>query len=187
MKNLYLIGGGGHCKSCIDVIESSREFIIRGVFDVKEKVGTDTCGYKIIGTDTDIKNHVESDNYFLITVGQIKDPAARTKIFEMNLNFATVISTRAHVSKHAKIGIGTIVMHDALVNAGARIGKNCILNTKSLVEHDAIVEDFCHISTGAILNGGCLVKKSSFIGSNAVLREKSVIEENSVIAFGTKI
>ena len=27
MKNLILIGGGGHCKSCIDVIESVNEYL----------------------------------------------------------------------------------------------------------------------------------------------------------------
>ena len=30
------------------------------------------------------------------------------------------------------MGTGTIVMHDALINTGAKIGYNCILNTKSL-------------------------------------------------------
>ena len=48
-------------------------------------------------------------------------------------------------------------MHNALVNAGAKIGDNCILNTKSLVEHDAIVEDHCHISTSSIVNGVDLI------------------------------
>ena len=28
-------------------------------------------------------------------------------------------------------------MHGAVVNAGARVGRNCILNSQSLVEHDA--------------------------------------------------
>ena len=50
---------------------------------------------------------------------------------------------------------GTIVMHHALVNAGAKVGANCIINTKALIEHDAVVEDHCHIATAAIVNGGC--------------------------------
>ena len=28
MKNIILIGAGGHAKSCIDVIESTNEFVI---------------------------------------------------------------------------------------------------------------------------------------------------------------
>jgi tetrahydrodipicolinate N-succinyltransferase len=44
-----------------------------------------------------------------------------------------------------------IVVHHALINAGARVDRNCIINTKALAEHDAIIEDHCHISTGAIV------------------------------------
>ena len=43
-------------------------------------------------------------------------------------------------------------MHDALVNAGARVGVNCIINTKALVEYDSDVGDHCHVSTGSIIN-----------------------------------
>jgi hypothetical protein len=34
-----LIGGGGRCKSRIDVIESSGYFIIKGILDIPEKLG----------------------------------------------------------------------------------------------------------------------------------------------------
>lgn len=46
---------------------------------------------------------------------------------------ATAISPRAYISKHASIEIGTIVMHDALINAYAEIGKNRIVNSKALL------------------------------------------------------
>ena len=36
---IILIGGGGHCKSCIDVIESEGRFQIVGIVDLKENIG----------------------------------------------------------------------------------------------------------------------------------------------------
>ncbi len=35
---IILIGGGGHCKSCIDVIEQEGRFQITGIVDVPEKM-----------------------------------------------------------------------------------------------------------------------------------------------------
>ena len=183
-NNLILIGGGGHCKSCIDVIEQENKFNITGILDVKEKVGQDILGYKIIGTDNDIEKYI-SNHLFLITIGYIKTPNLRIKIYnkikEFNGKLATVISPRAYVSERADIKEGTIIHHDALVNAGAIIGKNCIINSKSLIEHDAIVEDNCHIAIGAKLAGGVLVKKNSFIGANSLIVQQIMIEENSFI------
>ncbi len=186
MKKLYLIGGGGHCKSCIDVIEKSGEFAIAGIFDVASEVGKKVLNYPIIDIDQNIPKYVNEDSFFLITVGQIKSPNLRIKLFEMNLNFATVISPRAYVSKHAKVGLGTIVMHDALINAGAVIGSNCIINSKTLIEHDSLIGNHCHISTGSIINGDCIIGERTFIGSNSTIKNGQKIEAGSLISYGEK-
>ena len=36
MKNIVLIGAGGHCKSCIDVIELEKRFKVVGLIDNKK-------------------------------------------------------------------------------------------------------------------------------------------------------
>lgn len=43
MKPLLLVGGGGHCKSVIDVAESAG-FTIKGILDIPENVGKDVLG-----------------------------------------------------------------------------------------------------------------------------------------------
>ncbi len=181
MQKLILLGGGGHCKSCIDVIEQEGKFEIAGILDHKELLGQKILGYTFIGTDDDIGKFSNEDYSFLITVGQVRSFAIRKKLFsllnETSAKIATIISSRAYVSKYANIGKGTIIMHDALVNASASIGQNCIINTKALIEHDAIIEDFCHISTSSVINGGTRVKKGTFFGSNAVSKE--YIETNN--------
>ena len=39
MKKLILVGAGGHCKSCIDIVEKTGEYNIVGLIDLKEKIG----------------------------------------------------------------------------------------------------------------------------------------------------
>jgi len=174
-RKLILLGGGGHCKSCIDVIEQEGKYEISGILDRQSLLGQNVLGYDIVGTDDDINKFVNEGYTFLITVGQIKTSSVRRNLFSLlrksNAQLATVISPRAYVSKFACIGSGTIIMHDVLVNASASIGDNCIINSKVLIEHDAIIEDFCHISTSAVINGCCTVREGTFFGSNAVSRE----------------
>ena len=155
---IILVGGGGHCKACIDVIEQEGKYSIAGIVDVMEKLHQKILGYEIIATDDDLPGFVKEYENFLITLGQIKSPERRIRIFEnlkeSGIKLPVIISPLAYVSKHAKIEEGTIVMHYALVNAGAKVGKNCIINTKALIEHDAWIGDHCHIATGAVINGG---------------------------------
>ncbi|MDP1604432.1 MAG: NeuD/PglB/VioB family sugar acetyltransferase [Legionella sp.] len=188
---LLLVGGGGHCKSVIDVIEKQGNYAIAGIVDQNDFIGQKVLGYEIIGCDDDLSGLFQKFKYALVTVGQIKSPELRIKLFkQLNIiGFETpsILSPRAYVSKHAIIGKGTVVMHDALINANAIIGNNCIINTKALVEHDVIIGDHCHISTAAIINGGTVVKQKTFFGSNAVSKEYITIAESSFIKAGSLV
>ncbi|HPG59165.1 MAG TPA: acetyltransferase, partial [Candidatus Wallbacteria bacterium] len=53
MEKIILLGGGGHCKSVIDAIESKNEYEISAIIDRPEKIGCSVCGYKIEACDDD--------------------------------------------------------------------------------------------------------------------------------------
>jgi len=192
MKNkLILIGGGGHCRSCIDVIESEGKFKIVGIIDIKEKIGENVLGYNIIGCDEDLPYLLKNYKNFFVSIGQISSPEIRLVIFEKlkenGAELPIIISPFSHVSKHAKLGNGTIIMHGAVVNAGSRIGQNCIINTGAVIEHDTIIGDHCHISTNSIINGGSKIGESTFIGSGCVLKEYIEINRGVIIGAGSVV
>ena len=191
MKEILLIGGGGHCKSVIDVIEQEGQFQIIGIIDKAELFGTNVLGYPVIGNDLDLESLAKKYSYALITIGQIKSPEQRIKLFDLakRLGFTipSILSPRAYVSKHAFIGDGTIVMHNALINAKAIVGENCIINSKALIEHDSIISAHCHISTCVTINGGVTVGTGCFIGSGSTAKESTVIKKNSFIKAGSLV
>lgn len=182
-KNLILVGGGGHCKSVIDVAESAG-YNILGILDMPEDVGKSVLAYKVIGTDDDIPQYVDKAE-FMITVGFIKNPAIRIKLYnrikEAGGKLATIVASTARVSRFATLGEGTVIMHQAFVNAGAQIGANCIINTFCNIEHDAIVGDQCHISTGTMVNGDCKVGERVFVGSQSVLANSITIGDDIIV------
>ena len=191
MKNIILIGGGGHCKSVIDVIEQEGRFEIVGIVDKPELLGSNVLGYSVIGSDFDLDSLAKKCQNALITVGQIKSPSLRIKLFDLAIKagfiLPNVISPNAYISKYSSIGSGTVVMHNAIVNASASIGDNCIINSKALIEHDCSISKHCHISTNATINGGVVVKTGCFIGSGATTKESITIEENSFVKAGSLV
>ena len=153
MKKIILIGAGGHCKSCIDVIEKNKLFKISGIIDNNKS--KKILNYKIIGRDKNLK--------------------------KIGYKLPVIISPLSYVSKHAKIGEGTIIMHNSVINAGVKIGKNCIINSMSLIEHDVSIGDHCHISTRATINGSVKIGRNTFIGSNSTLKHGIKIGNRSII------
>lgn len=183
---ILLVGGGGHCRSIIDVIELEDRYVIAGIVDKKEFVGREIFGYKVIASDDELEQLFDKYKYALVTIGQIKSNLLRVKLFtklkDIGYILPVVISPLAYVSKYAEVEEGTVIMHHAFVNANAKVSKNCIINSKALVEHDVLVEAHCHISTATVLNGGVVVKSNSFVGSNTTTKE--YIEVNGFIRAG---
>lgn len=189
-RPLILIGGGGHCKSVIEVAESAG-YEIKGILDMPDEVDKEVLpGHKVIGTDDEIPQYVEECD-FIITVGFIKNPALRIKLYNKvkaaGGRLATIIASTAHVSKYAELGEGTVIMHHAFVNAGAKIGDNCIINTFVNIEHDAVVGNQCHISTGTMVNGECKIGENCFIGSQSVCANCIEIASDIIVGAGSVV
>jgi len=187
MRPILLLGGGGHCHSCIDVIESSGIYRVEGIIE-SELSSESVLGYPVVGCDDDLPQLLKTSQSAIVAVGQIKNPETRIKLFDrlkkLGANLPVIISPKACCSSHSFIGKGSIVMHGAVINAGAKIGNNCIINSLSLIEHDVIISDHCHVSTGALVNGGAYIGRGTFVGSGAVVKEGVIVGENVIIGAG---
>ena len=173
MQNIIIIGSGGHANSCLDVIISSKKYKVKGYISEKKN---EILSKKIkwLGNDDYFQKLNRNDNVIIgfANIGK-KNLKRRIKIFELlkesGCKFPVIKSKYSYVSKHAKIGDGTIIMHDVVINTDVEIGMNCIINSKALIEHDTKVGNHTHISTGVIINGNCKILDKSFVGTGSVI------------------
>ena len=126
--NIVLVGAGGHCIACVDVIAAASGEIA-GVLD--SKAGAAPAGIAWLGTDAWMDSDAAAGAEFLVTVGQVRLSDVRRKLFDALVGrarrMATVSSPFAIVSGSAVLGRGTIVMHRAVVNAEARWSRNALV------------------------------------------------------------
>ena len=192
MKDILLIGGGGHCKSVIDTIRKLNEFNIIGILDVEEKLGTTIDNVEIVGTDEDLGYYYDQGitNSF-ITVGSIGDTKLRYRIYRkvkaLGYTLPTIIDATAIVSENSKISQGTFVGKGVIINTGVSIGENCIINTGAIIDHDCNIGDFCHIAPGSTLSGGIIIGNDSHIGTNSTIIQGIKIGSNSIIGAGSVV
>tara|TARA_B100000787_G_C16190645_1_gene297282 strand:+ start:1984 stop:2601 length:618 start_codon:yes stop_codon:yes gene_type:complete len=191
MNSILLAGGGGHCHSCIDVIESEGRLSIQGIIQPAGAASENVMGYPTVGTDDDLAELIGAGAYVLVTIGQVKTADPRIRLYNLVKEcggiMPNVVSSAAYVSARSVLGEGTIIMHGAIVNAASEVGRNCIVNSHALLEHDVFIGDHCHISTGARINGGVNVGSGSFIGSGAIIREGINVGAGAVVGAGQVI
>lgn len=188
---ILLVGAGGHARACIDVIECEGRFTIGGCIDAAVSAGATVLGHAVLGDDASLAALRATYDVALVAIGHVGDCAPRRRLVaaleQQGYALPTIVSPRAHVSRHATVGRGTIVMHDAVIGPSARVGSHCIVNTRALIEHDATVGDDCHVATGAILNGGVRLGAGVFVGSGAVIRPGVQVHDGAFITMGARV
>lgn len=188
MEKIVLIGGGGHCKSVIDVIRSNGKFEIFGILDSKLSKTSKVLDVPVIGDDSLINSLQKEGCSFHITVGQIHSNLSRRSIakslLDSKANIPNVISGNANISSYSYLGEGITLMHNVTLQADTKIDDFTIINDHALIEHDVQIGKFCHITTGAIINGNVTIGDDVFIGSGAIIVQGTKIPSGSFIKAG---
>ena len=133
MDKIVLVRAGGHARSCIDVIEQERQYTVAAVIGKEPAKDKGKITYPLYTDDSCLKSVRKDVEYGLVTVGQIKTADVRFRLFQnlcdLGYKLPVIRSPLAYVSDSAEVGCGTIVMHTAMVNAGARVGTYVIINS----------------------------------------------------------
>ena len=161
LPSLLLIGAGGHALACIEAIESDGRYAIAGLVGSPEQIGQQVLGHAVLGADGELAALRERHAHALVTVGQVRSPALRQRLFDLasalGYTLPAIVAASARVSRHAGVGAGTVVMHGAAVNAGARIGRNAIVNGDVELGEGSFIGSGSVVKEGVRIGRGCLV------------------------------
>lgn len=160
MATINLFGASGHAKVIIDIVKAQGDDIGRLYDDAPHC--SEIHGYPVDkASDSDVAGPM------IISIGSNR---VRKMIAERyRLEYARAIHPQAIVSPSAHIGVGTVAMQNALVQADTSIGCHCIINSGASVDHECRIGDFVHISPHATLCGNVHVGEGTWIGAGATV------------------
>ena len=183
-QSVVIIGASGHGKVVADIVIENGDQVV-GFLDDNPNLPEKFIGFPVLGAIDEYKKY--SNAKFIVAIG---NAAIREKIADKleNVTWYTAIHPAAVVSKlDTVIEEGTVIMANAVVNPGARIGRHCIINTGAIVEHDNRLGDYVHVSVGAKLAGTVSVGKSTWIGIGASVSNNLDICADCMIGAGAVV
>lgn len=183
-KKVVIIGAGGHGKVVADIVRKSGDIVV-GFLDDNPALSEFYSGFQVLGRVEVYEKYREYS--FVVAIG---NPDIRERIvgFLHNVNWYTAIHPTAVISDiEVSIAEGTVVMANAVINAGTKIGRHCIINSGAIVEHDNLIEDFVHISVGAKIAGSVQIGKSTWIGIGASVKNNLSICAGCMIGAGAVV
>lgn len=181
MKNVIIIGAGGHGKVVADIIRKSGDTVLGFLDDGREK-GTEVYGASVLGN---VKDALEfTDAEFVIAIG---NNSVRKVLSQMPLKYYTAIHPSAVIAEGAELGEGCMVTAGAVINSDAKVGRHSIINTCSVIEHDCFVADFAHVSPGAVICGTAKIGEGAWIGAGAVVKNNLLVCDGALVGAGAAV
>ncbi|MCP4522490.1 MAG: acetyltransferase [Cytophagales bacterium] len=177
---MLLYGAGGHAKVVMDCILSHNQEV-GGIFDDKSEL-LSLNGFDVLGPYD--PNYL-AEQEIVISIGD--NQLRKNVVKDIKHQFGKAIHSSAIVSDYAHVGEGSVIMHNTVLQSGAKVGKHCIINTSSSIDHSCIIEDFAHISPKVTLCDNVKVGKGTHIGAGATVIPRITIGKWCVIGAGAVI
>ncbi|MBO5736807.1 MAG: acetyltransferase [Clostridia bacterium] len=185
MKDLIIMGAGGHGRVIADIAQKSGEYqSIAFLDDGEAKI---SMGLPVIGRLSDVDKYIKTADIF-VAIGNSKLREEFTeKLLAMGANIPTLIHPSAVIGFCVEIGAGTAIMAGVVLNPCAKIGKGVIVNTCSSIDHDCIVGDYCHIAVGVRIAGTVHLEERVWLGAGATVKNNVDICADCIIGAGAVV
>lgn len=174
---MILYGASGHAKVIIDILDSQ---------GIKPEFIVDDNPELVSLKGIEVRRNIGKYDQAIISIGKNEIRKLITEKIVVD-EYVTAIDSSAIVSKHVKIGNGSVIMQGAIIQSCSSIGKHCIINTGATIDHECVVEDFAHISPNTTLCGNVVVGEGSWIGAGSVVIPGVKIGKWSIVGAGSVV
>ena len=186
-----IIGGGGHAKVVLDIIQFSNRYQVVGYTDPNPNSQLKDLGINHLGGDFTLQEVLNRGiKTAFMGVGDttnIKRADIFRKFEDMGFIFPVLKHPNSSVSGNVILEKGVIIMAGATVNSGTELKENVIINTGAILEHDCLVEKTAQIGPGVILCGSVRVRKQAFIGAGSCIIQGLTVGERAVVGAGSVV
>lgn len=192
MEQIVVLGGGGHARVCIELIERIGGYTIAGVVDPQLQRGSSLRGYQAIGDDAVLPQLRRSGvTAACIGIGGAPNLVPRWRMYEQAIALGFTIPTLIHpsavIARDVAIGAGAQVMAGVILQPDAVIGEDAIVNTGARIDHDSMVGAHAHVCPGVTISGDCVIGDGAFVGAGATVIHGIRIGTRAVVAAGAVV
>jgi UDP-perosamine 4-acetyltransferase len=192
-NEIILLGGGGHAKVLIDLINTSGQFEISGILDSQLQIETTVLNVPVLGDDDLLPGlYGKGIRNVCIAIGSVRDTAKRRILFDKVKQIRFFVPYLLHpqaiiVSKNVHFSEGVQVMAGVNIQTDSLFGENTIVNTGAIIEHDCNIGSHVHVCSGVVISGGCNIGDGAFIGAGATVMQGINIGKCATVAAGAVV
>ncbi|GAB4268946.1 MAG: acetyltransferase [Candidatus Rifleibacteriota bacterium] len=182
MKDVIILGAGGHAKVVIDTAILSGYKPV-ALYDDSDKLqGSKTSDIPVAGKICDLPE--DFSGHAFIAIG---NNAIRKQLAEKfkNARWIKLIHPSAIIAGSAVIEPGTLICAGSIIQPEVYIGKHCIINTGANLDHECRIGKYVHVGPGCNIAGSVRIEDGCLIGIGSSILPLKKIGSWSILGAGS--
>jgi UDP-perosamine 4-acetyltransferase len=185
-ERVVIIGGGGHAKVIIDMLQERGEVELAGC--VSRESGN-VLGLSWLGDDDALPTLRASGlRRAFVAIGDNRLRADLMRhVTSLGFSLVNAISSQATISRRAILGSGVAIMPGAIVNVDSTVDDGAIINTAAHLDHDCRIGSCAHIGPGCSLAGNVTIGEGAFLGVGTAVIPRRTVGAWSMVGAGAVV
>jgi len=193
MENLLLIGGGGHARDILGLIEDINDASVTpvkvsAILD-DEWANTTRFGGCEVELIKGIECNLHLAKYFISCIGY---PKYRKTLTDLAIShglkpYRALIHPSSNASATCKVGAGSAILGLTSLSPNVVVGQNSYISHGVLLGHDTVVGDYVSVMPGASVSGDVNIGAGALVGAGATILEGLTIGEGATVGAGSLV
>lgn len=185
MKELIIIGAGGHGRDIRSIVRYSQEW-----FDLYNFFGflDDDPEKESLGPISSYTKYMSQHGDALRYIVGVNDPVVRRKIVNYMDSIhaipATLVHSTAIIGPKCYVGSGSVLGPYSVLTVDVHIGRHVHLNTSASINQGSVIGDYCTLSPGVKVCGDVHVGHTTYLGANSTVINMKNVGNNVTIGAG---
>jgi sugar O-acyltransferase (sialic acid O-acetyltransferase NeuD family) len=185
-RDILIFGAGGHGRVVWDAIQT--QGLYRAVAFVVDQPDAGTYLGLPLVAQAEVAMLDVPKGIIAIGDNHVRAQTAEAIMREFPaFEFVTIVHPRSTIGRNVHLADGAVILANAVVNSGAKVGPHGVVNTSAVVEHDCVMGAFSTVAPNAALAGNVSVGDRAYVGIGACVIQNLAIGADTLVGAGSVV
>jgi sugar O-acyltransferase (sialic acid O-acetyltransferase NeuD family) len=189
MRNITIIGSGGHSRSVISILKTVRKWKKISIIDIQFNGESETIlGTPVVGGMEFFDTLDPSTTDVFVAIG---DNSLRKDMISFVINHGfkvpNLIHENATLDQDVMLGYGNFIGSGANIGPSVEIGDGNIVNNLVNLDHESKIGNWNHLSPSSVVCGRVVLGNLTWIGANSTVIDGIEIADRTTIGAGAVV
>jgi sugar O-acyltransferase (sialic acid O-acetyltransferase NeuD family) len=189
MKDIIIIGSGGHSRSVISIIKAAKKWRKISIIDTQYSGNIEKIlSFPVVGGMEFLDTvNISTTDIFIAIGDNILRRDMINLIIKKGFTIPNLVHSDSTLDQDIELGYGNFIGAAANLGPNVKIGNGNIINTLVNIDHETKIGNYNQLAPSSVVCGRSTIGSLVFLGANATIIDGLKVSDKTIIGAGAVV